>query len=810
MTQPERDPTAKAGAPPLAGIRVVELCTQIAGAYCGRQFALWGADVLMPESQDTPSPLRRLAPIVPSTGDSLTWQYIAAGKRTATLESLAPTTEALTALLSRAHVLITDARGECLEPWGIDLETLHARLPHLVIASVSPFGHDGPYARLHSSELIVQALSGYASLNGSSDGPPLKAPAHILAYAAGVAAFVAAAAGLFDALATGTGHLIESAELDSITAILPLLRSEYTGVHSKREGGPGTGVRAFPCCDGFVTFMPPTVRQRADYGAVLDIHDDVWPESVPGASREQRRDQLIAFLAERTKPKTRDHVFYGLLKRGIVCGKVAAPEDLIGDAHLEARGFFDAMIHPRLGRLRVAGAPARMTRTPPAPPAPAPDAAAPLDLDALGWTPVSAHHRTASRPGRPRRRPLEGVRLLDLTQAWIGPFAAMLLADLGADTIKIEAHRRPDVWRQWSANPVPLANVSADEVNASPNYNSVNRNKRSLCLDLKADAGRELFLRLVAQSDLLMENYTPRVMGRFGLDYETLAAVNPALVMTSFSGYGKTGPLADFKANGTSIEAMAGWDHFHRYPDGEPMVMGFYQADAISGLQMAAATLVALVHQRRTGDGQAIDGSMYEAAAGYIGEALLEAHFGLQQTCIGNGDPDHVLSGIYPCRGEDQWIAITIRDDAQLQQLRIIAGPHAPQFQEGRADTWIANWTATEDAGDLMSELQRAGIPAAVVRSTEAIFECEHLAARTWFRTIEHPDLGRHRYNGHPWRFANVLVPPDLPPPRLGEDSRALLTERLGLSTTEIDRLEAEDVTGSVIAKQSSSGTRTD
>jgi crotonobetainyl-CoA:carnitine CoA-transferase CaiB-like acyl-CoA transferase len=803
----------------LAGIRVVEYCSSVAGAYCGRQFALWGAEVMLLEEATSPCPLRTLAPHVGN--ESLTWEYVAAGKRAATIDSVAPDPERLLTLLGRADVLITDQQQTLHTRWGLDVDALHARLPHLVIVSVSPFGTNGPHSALPASALVIQALSGYAWLNGAADGPPLKAPAHILPYAAGVAAFVGALAALYDAQRTGHGHLVEAAEFDAIASILPLLRSEYTGVHPMREGGPGTGVRAFPCRDGYVTFMPPTPQQRPKFAEVLDIPDDGWPTAEDGADRRARRDQLITFLTECTRTKTKDHVFLGLLERGVVCGKVASPQDVVADAHLTARGFFEPFEHPTLGLLRMPGAPARLSLTPAAASRPAPAQPEVIEIDALGWPtlPVRRNERRDA-PASGRRRPLDGVRLLDLTQAWIGPFAAMLLADLGADTIKIEAHRRPDVWRQWSANPVPLANVRAEEINASPNYNSVNRNKRSLCLDLKAPAGRALLLRLVAQSHILMENYTPRVMSRFGLDYDALAAVNPALVMTSFSGYGKTGPLSDYKANGTSIEAMAGWDYFHRYPDGEPMVMGFYQADAISGLQMAATTLVALVHQLRTGQGQAIDGSMYEAAAGYLGEALLDTQCGQQQTCFGNRDPDRVPSGIYPCRGDDRWIALTIEDDAAWQRLVRVAddaGLDDERFATRDArrtavadiDHLLARWSAHYDAEALAAQLQQAGIAAGTVRTVAEIFACLHLNSRDWFRPIHHPDLGEHRYNGHPWRFERVALPPDLPPPRLGEHGRALLKERLALTDAEIDALEADGITGSVMIKLDAAGTIT-
>ena len=374
-------------------------------------------------------------------------------------------------------------------------------------------------------------------------------------------------------------------------------------------------------------------------------------------------------------------------------------------------------------------------------------------------------------------------------------------------TIKIESHKRPDVWRQWSANPVALANVRAEEVNASPNYNSVNRNKRSLCLDLKDERGKAIFRRLAAEADIVMENYTPRVMDRFGLGYADLRGDNPKLVMTSFSGFGKTGPLSDYKANGASIEGIAGWDFLHRHRGQEPVIMGFYQADPISGLQMAAATLVALFQQRRTGLGQAVEGSMMEAAAGYIGEQLLAAQLGVEAMVVGNGDPDCIVSGVFPCVGGDEWIAICASDeDAWTGLISVVPGLSGfADAAERRAhrtkiETALAAWTASLTHEEAAEALLQARVAAAPVRTLGEVLACPHLESRQWFRPNNHADLGRHRYNGLAWRFQDWPTSVDLPPPRLGEHSREILAE-LGMNAAEIEDALRAGVSGEVLVR---------
>ena len=794
--------------PPLDGVRVFELADGVAAASCARQFAQWGADVVVLEPEGG-SRLRRMGPRGGEgvARESLLWQFVAANKRAISLSSACPGGDALLDLLRRADVLVTDWSDVDLGRWGLTFANLREQLPGLVLVSVSPFGLNGPYAGLLGSELVVQALSGYAGLNGEKGRAPLKAPGHILGYTCGVSAFAAALAALIARPGNGRGRFIEVSEMETLAAILPLLRIEYTGVHPERDGGPSTGVRAHRCRDGWVTFVPPPEDQLSDYGAALGVEDEEWPPPVEGEDPLARIRRLLPFLARRVRDKTTDEVFHGLLKRKIVCGKVAKPADLLVDEHLAARGFFRTLRHPHLGDLPFAGAAARFGLADAVPPARAPTAGEQMDPSALDWQPVEPRTGAGEED---ESLPLAGVEIVDLTQAWIGPFATMLLADLGASVIKIESHNRPDVWRRWLASPVPMANPPPGLVNSSPNYNSVNRNKRSLCLDLKTEEGKDLLRRLAAGADVVMENFTPRVMERFGLEWPELSAENPGLVMTHWSGFGKTGPLSDYKANGTSIEALAGWDWLHRYPGGDPMVMGFYQADAITGMQMAATTLVALFHSRRTGEGQSIDGSMVEAAVGYLGEVLLDAALGGDQTPSGNGDLDHAPHGVYPCAGDDRWIAVAIESDETWRRLVAISGSesladsafarHRDRIANAeKLDEALAEWTSTQRAEHLMQRLQSAGISAGVVRTTAELMACTHLDQRAWFRRIEHADVGEHRYAGHPWRMDGLLERSDLPPPRLGEHSRELLRERLGLSDSEIDDLFERGVTGAVL-----------
>jgi crotonobetainyl-CoA:carnitine CoA-transferase CaiB-like acyl-CoA transferase len=786
---------------PLSDIRVLELSRNVAAAYCGRQFAAWGADVVVAEPPER-SPLRRLHPFATGADGrpvSLLWTNVAANKRAVRVE----TRDGLAELLAAADVLITDYDEAALAAHGICLADLAETHPALCAISITPFGLAGPYAGFCATELIVQALSGYLGLNGLMGEPPLQAPGHITGYAVGVNAFVGALAAYLKRERTGHGDLVEVSGMESLASIIPFLRVQYLGSEKRREGGTEAGVRILPCADGWISMMVVNPLHKPMLAEVLHIPDAAFPEDLYEGAYADIVRKTVDFYSAYTRERSADELFFAIEHCGVTCGKVMSPKNLLDLEQLKVRGFFREAQHPQLGPVRFAGPAARLGRVDQVAPAAAPDDAMTAGAAALGWTPRPPRE---AAPERRSELPLKGVRVLDLTQAWIGPFATLIFADLGADVIKIESHKRPDVWRQASPQPVAITNIRAERVNRSHYFNSVNRNKRDLTLDLRSPEGKEIFLRLVRDADAVAENYTARVMSKFGLDYAALSAVKPDLVMMSSSGFGKSGPWLDFKTNGSAIEALAGWDWLHRYPGGAPILMGFYQADAIDGLQMAALTLICLVRKMKTGEGDHIDGAMLEASASYLGEIFLQTQLTGEPQAAGNRSPDMAPHGVFRCAGDDRWIAIAAADDAAWDALARAAGIADRRFAtiEGRQrhedllDAKVAAWTRTREADVLMQALQAVGVPAGVVRSAVEGLDEPHLAARDWFKTMTHPDLGAHKYNGFPWRFSACELKATIPPPRLGEHSDELLKELLSFSEAEIAELKAKDVTGQV------------
>ncbi|HZZ69468.1 MAG TPA: CoA transferase, partial [Phenylobacterium sp.] len=423
---------------PLSGLRVVELSRGVAAAYCARQFAAWGADVAMLEPAEG-SPIRRLAPFARGAGGaprSLAWAYMGANKRAVAEDSLAEA-GGLADLLARADVFVTDLAEEALAPFGVSLAGLAQSHPELCAISITPFGLSGPYAGFAGGELVVQALSGYLASNGEMGRPPLRLPGHIGAYLAGVSGFVGGLAARYGVMRGAAGDLVEVSEMETLSAITPFLRLQYFGGDKVRGGGPETGVRLLPCRDGHVSLLPLAAADHAALSEVLEIPEGAIPEAfAEGPPSAALIAEAVTFFSAYTRRKTRDEIFHGLEARGVACGRLQTPGDLVGDDHLAARGFFRRLEDPDLGTVPFPGPAARLAASDIVPPAPAPRTR--ITAGDLGWD-VRAEPVSRKAPGAP----LQGVRIVDFTQAWIGPFATMLFGDLGAEVVKIESHKRP-------------------------------------------------------------------------------------------------------------------------------------------------------------------------------------------------------------------------------------------------------------------------------------------------------------------------------------------------------------------------------
>jgi crotonobetainyl-CoA:carnitine CoA-transferase CaiB-like acyl-CoA transferase len=403
---------------------------------------------------------------------------------------------------------------------------------------------------------------------------------------------------------------------------------------------------------------------------------------------------------------------------------------------------------------------------------------------------------------------LADIRVLDLTHAWAGPFATQILADYGAEVIKIETCNRPDMLR---FSTLPADETRPHAYNRGGWFQSLGRNKLGLTLDLKHPRGKELFQRLAAQSDVVLENFSARVMAGLGLEYATLQAINPRLIMISMPGYGTVGPYRDFVAFGEMIEPFAGLSELTGYPDRGPLRLAVAYPDPVAGFHAALATLLALRQRRQTGVGQHIHIPHREPITRMLGEAVLDYTVnGRTQRRIANRHRAWAPHGCYPCRGQDRWITLAVRNDVEWSALcRVFATPawtRDARFANslGRwkhadlLDGYVAGSTEQRDPLELAASLRAAGVPSAIVQTNRDMLSDEHLRARQAFWVITHALTGTYPYPAPSTRLTGT--PPRLarPAPNLGEHNTDILTRLLGLSAADIHDLEVQGVIGTV------------
>jgi crotonobetainyl-CoA:carnitine CoA-transferase CaiB-like acyl-CoA transferase len=417
--------------------------------------------------------------------------------------------------------------------------------------------------------------------------------------------------------------------------------------------------------------------------------------------------------------------------------------------------------------------------------------------------------------------PLAGTRILDFTVAWAGPFAGRMLADSGAEVIHLErppsrgvgttnaAGFGDDAERGgWSwgeiADPMfrsgiyPDAEPGEEPWNRQGLFNKQNRNKLSLCIDLKAPGAREVVLDLVRVSDVLMDNYTPHAMTSLKLTWEDLEAVNPQLVRVSMSGFGYDGPARDRTSWGPIIEANSGLCSATGYPDAGPLKLGTALPDPFGGIHGAVAVLAALERRDQLGHGLFVDVSQLETYAAIGGEKYLATAAGEEPERLGNRSLDHAPQGVYPARGENEWIAISVTSEEEWAALCDVEGPQREAGLEERRrghdeiDAEIAAWTGRHDKRDATFALQRQGVRAVPVMSSFDLVNDAQLNARGFIVDWEQPGAGRLRFPGMPIHFDGANPGPPRPSPALGADNEYVLGELLGYDAAAIERLRAD------------------
>ena len=783
--------TQPAGA--LGDLLVVELSDRIAGAYAGKLFADAGARVLKVEPVTGDPMRRRTGSEHEQAGeDAALFRFLNASKESVVGE---PDDECVQSLLARADLVI-----DTLGFRYADRSMWRARNPPLVWVSISPYGLEGPYAQRPASEFIVQAESGSVAGRGLRHGEPFMAGGRITEWVTASYAAVAGLAAAFRARKHGAGEQVDVSMLETATLTMTLFTDLSHSLASRPAlKNPQRSVEIpsiEPTLDGWVGFNTNSRQQYQDFLVLIDRTDLLGdPDLALMTGRIRRMDEWNSIVREWTRRHTTAEIVERAALLRIPVAPVHDGRSVLENEHFRARGVFGPnprgqFLEPRIP-YRLAG-----VELPPRRPAPR-----------LGES-CGDSGGSRAHPVRETRSsdalPLDGIRVLDATAWWAGPSAGHVLAALGAEVIHLESTGRPDGGRMFTGR----AAVAASWWERSPLFLSVNTNKKSLTLDLQDPDGLDLCRRLIQKCDVVLENFSPRVFENFGLDQEGLHQLSPRTVLVRMPAFGLDGPWRERVGFAQTMEQVAGLAWLTGHRDDQPRVQSG-PCDPNAGMHAAFAALVALWQREASGAGCFVECPMVESALNAAAEMIVEftAYGNLMQR-DGNRAPWAAPQGLYPCRGEEQWLALSIETPEQWQALKQVLGD-PPWAKDPRLDT-LAGRRAAHDAIDaelrlfarekeldaLLEELVGNGIPAGrVVDGRVASAHPQH-AARGFYETVFHPVAGRHPISTVPFRYASRRHWIRSPAPTLGQDNGEILGTLLGLSTDRIRELEEKGVIG--------------
>jgi crotonobetainyl-CoA:carnitine CoA-transferase CaiB-like acyl-CoA transferase len=783
------------GAGPLAHVRVVEL-TDIRGAFAGRLLADLGADVLKVESPSG-DPGRLRAPFAGGTvaaDRSLPFLYRNANKRGVTVDLHdADGWHRFLELCTRADVLIENLGPAAARRHGLAPDEVQARHPHLVHVAISDFGSDGPHAGWCLEPLPAFAASGGLFACGFKDLPPCWLPGYLAHDCASTFAVAGAVAALLDRARSGLGQTVEvSVQEAAINGIHPwtIPVTDYARRYPMLPVAPPRNAdgayHVLAVSDGWVRVLPGSPRQWRAFVELLGKPEALTgPEWEVPLFRLMNGDVIRLIAADALASRTQADVLAAGRRLDVPLVAVNRPERFVVEEQTMHRDFFRRTGFPVVGDAPMAPGPFSFSVTPTSLRRPAP---APVARDAEGFPP-----RPAPVPRGGAREPvLAGVRVVDLGVGVAVPEGGWLLAELGAEVVKIESRTNLDFLRRVTVEP--------DQPDRSMQFNDSSRGHLGVAVDLSTARGRELALDLCAAADVVLENNRGGVVQRWGLDYPAVRARRPDVIYYASQAFGRGGPLAEASAYGPLNSAFAGLTWLWNFPDAPyPGGSSLNHPDHLAAKLAAAVILAALEHRRVTGEGQLIEMSQAEAAAYYLGEVYLE------QTCTGrpaaqrgNAVEWACPHGVYPSAGEDRWVAIAVADDEAWRRcVRVLGLPDDSSLATvaGRlaaraaVDEAVASWTRGRDAGEATRLLQEAGVSAMAVMSGADLREDPHLAARGSIVTVVHPEMGEERHSGNPLRFSRTPVSPSGPAPLLGQHTADVLRRWLGMSQAAVTEL---------------------
>jgi crotonobetainyl-CoA:carnitine CoA-transferase CaiB-like acyl-CoA transferase len=774
----------------LRDLRVIDLSTGIPGGYATKLLADAGADVVKVEPPGG-DPLRRWSSTGADLGDrdAALFQFLHTSKRSVVG---GPDDAEVRALLEDADLAV-----ESFERDALDHVALGAAVPGLVLLSITPFGRGGPYAGRPASEFTVQAECGSIAARGLPEQPPFMAGGRTTEWVGGTFAAVAALAAVQRARRTGRGEHVDF----SLLEVMNIAGTMYGDLFHSVAGRPPCTAPARtvevpsiePTKDGWVGFNTNSRQQYRDFLLLIERPDLLEDEELARIDGRWRRlEEWNGIVrAWTTRHTTAEIVEKAALLR-IPVAPVNDGRTVLAHEQFASRGVF--VRNPGGGFLQPRP-PYRMDGRGPRTLEPAPR---------LGEHTGRIEARDRPREPAPAGSdeaalPLHGVRVLDATAWWAGPSATGMLAHLGAEVIHLEAIQRPDGMRMLGG-----AFLERDRWwELSALFLGANLNKKGLTLDLGSPQGLELCRRLIAHCDVFVENFSPRVVESFGLDWDAVHALAPRTLMVRMPAFGLTGPWRDRVGFAQTMEQMTGLAWLTGHADDQPRIQRG-PCDPLAGMHAAFAILVALAEREVT-----LECTMVEGALNAAAEQIVEySAYGNVMQREGNRSPWAAPQGLYACRGDEQWLALSVTSDAQWQALVDLLrrpawatdpalGSHAGRrAAHDRIDEALRSWAADRELAATVEALLAVGVPAAPLVDPRTSHTHPQMTARGFYETLVHPVAGTHPVATVPFRYRSVDRWLRTPAPTLGQHNREILTDVLGLGDAEVDALEAEGVIG--------------
>ncbi len=798
----------------LCDLRVLELSSGVAAEYCGKLLADFGARVIKVEAPTAGAKTRAMGPFA-AGGESCErsglFAYLNTNKQSVMLDPASPDgDEALRSLIRTVDVIIDDHPKGWLEARGIDPASCPTQHPALIVCSITPFGYEAPAALQTARSInVLHSSWGYHSpCHADPAKPPLSGVGRFLPdYESGLVAALALSAAVYWRESSGRGQFVDVSQQASMASLVDYVLGQMVAgtmeVSDRRQaydlGGPAT---FFQCRDGYVYLWMSEPGHWKGMSTLMG--DPAWMRDYPQRWLElhvtpERIDRCRAEIARWMKDQSKSEVASRAQKLGVPLVPVNTMEDVFRSSQLEFRKFFTQIEHPTLGKLHYPTVPYRLSATPARIEQPAPllgqhtDAVLREVSSGLAAR-KSALPSKAAAADAPPGGPLQGVRVLEVTKIWAGPYTGKLLAFLGAEVIRVESYDSLDATRAFGNK----------DINDAPGFQAINPGKYSVQLSMKGEEGRGLVRELAKVSDIFIENLRPGAAQRMGLGYEALRAAKRDIIAVSMSMHGNEGPLSYQTGYAPCFSALAGICHMAGYEGGPPVLLNQRYGDSSYGTAAAYAAVIALLHRRRTGEGQFVDVSAVESLTAMLGDCFMDyfvtGHVPERQ---GARHSEMAPHGLYPCTA-GEWISIAVQTDEEWRALCAAMDQPAlaarfPDLRSRRQnarelDDKLAAWTSSQPARELSDELQRRGVAAFKSLNSIDLVSDETLWQRGFYSHVTDRAQRSIPIVGAPWRMSATPPAMSRAAPHLGEQNDYVLGELLGLSAERRQRLVAEKV----------------